>query len=59
MTYEELTDDTLVLDKTRNSYGIGRVESTRDGIVYVWFDEVETTIHYKETDLENLEPLDV
>lgn len=57
MNLEELTKDKLVTDKEKTYYGVGRVEGQKDGLTYVWFDDVESTIHYREDELKFLEPL--
>lgn len=55
MKFEQLIDSILVIDKQQAGYGVGRVDTTKDGIVYVWYDEIETMVHYKENDLNLLE----
>lgn len=58
MNIEQLQNDLLVTDKERQAHGIGKIERTKDGITYVWYDEIETMVHYQESELQLLELLD-
>lgn len=58
MTLQELKEGTLVTDKEKPTHGIGKVDRTKDGITYVWYDEIENMVHYTEDELMFLEPLE-
>lgn len=57
-----LNKDVLVIDREHEDWGIGRIETIRVEkvdvfdyiLLYVWFDEIETTVHYSITDLHRL-----
>lgn len=59
MELTELKKQSLVTDRERPSYGIGEVEEVKDGLVYVWYDEIDTKIHYQESELNLLEPFEI
>lgn len=59
MNISEAAEDVLVRDDEKLEYGIGKIEEISNGLVYVWYDEVETRVHYNEEELKILKPLEV
>jgi len=53
----KLEPEMLVTDSGKASYGIGRIDRVKDGLTYVWYDEVESMIHYQEDELQFLTPI--
>ena len=53
----KLEEEMLVTDNGKPSYGVGRIDRIKDGLTYVWYDEVESMIHYQEEELQFLNPI--
>jgi hypothetical protein len=47
----------LVTDNEKPSYGVGRIDRVKDGLTYVWYDEIDSMIHYQEDELIFLTPI--
>lgn len=57
MELSSVEPEMLVMDKGKPSYGIGRIDRVKDGLTYVWYDEIESMIHYQESELGFLNPI--
>lgn len=57
MELKSIEPEMLVTDSGKPHYGVGIVDRVKDGLTYVYFDEVESMIHYQESELEFLTPI--
>ncbi len=57
MKKENLQEGLLVTDEERTRFGIGVVERIEEELIYVWYDEVETLVHYTDEELKFLKSI--
>jgi len=54
LTLSNIEEGVSVTDNNKPSYGVGSIDRIKDGLVYVWYDEESTMVHYKEDQLSLL-----
>lgn len=57
LSIEDLQPGMLVTDNEKAAYGVGSIDRIKDNLVFVWYDEIDSMIHYQEDEIKFLTPI--